>query len=107
MTRTGSLPGSAKMLDALLVLVARRAPSSRSTDTSVDAIAGIWTDWNADGSRELTGEGPAEPTIPGSATRARAAVSAAPATDSRGRTIPGPYRAGQPVVAGGTARCAG
>jgi hypothetical protein len=60
-----------------------RAPTARSAA----ANAGTWTDWSADESATVARLGPADPTIPGSAARARAAVSAAPATNLLGRTI--------------------
>ena len=63
------------------------AESSDSTVLSVVANAGTWIDWNAAGSTTEAGVGPADPAIPGSAPRARAAVSAAPATNLEGRTI--------------------
>src|SRR5689334_237830 len=57
------------------------------------------------------GVGPADPAIPGSATRARAAVSAAPATNLVGRTIGARYSKrrirGAPGARRGSGRPAG
>src|SRR5437667_458457 len=67
-------------------------PESRgAAASSAAANAGTWIDWNADGSTAEAGVGPADPAIPGSAPRARAAVSAAPATILEGRTISARY----------------
>jgi hypothetical protein len=57
----------------------------------VAAFAEIRIGWNAVGSTALGGCGLREPAMPGSATRASAAVSAAPATKRVGRTIRARY----------------
>jgi hypothetical protein len=58
----------------------------------IAAFAVIRIGWNADGSIALGGFGVREPAIPGAATRASAAVSAAPATSRVGRTMLGTIR---------------
>src|SRR3954453_1543979 len=68
------------------------AESSRAAVPPAAANAWTWIDWKAAGSIAETGVGPADPAIPGNAARARAAVSAAPATILEGRTIGAQYR---------------
>ena len=55
------------------------------------ADAGTWIGWNAAGSMMLAGLGLREPAMPGSATRASAAVSAAIASTRLRRTIRARY----------------
>jgi hypothetical protein len=81
------VPGSMNVAAAWSRPAEPYAKSSDSTAVSAVANAGTWIDWNVAGSRTEAGVGPADPAIPGNAPRARAAVSAAPATILEGRTI--------------------
>jgi hypothetical protein len=85
-------PGSVKIVDTLPRPTDAYAESSRAADPSAVVNAWTWIDWNAAGSIAETGVGPADPAMPGNAARARAAVSAAPATILEGRTIGAHYR---------------
>src|SRR4051812_11999455 len=87
----GARPTSLNRAGPVRWPAAANAESKLSTVCSAVANAGTWTDWNAAGSTAEAGDGPADPAIPGNATRARAAVSAAPATILEGRTIPRRY----------------
>src|SRR5687768_12256776 len=68
----------------------RNPPSSPAIDRADDASgAGTESDWNATAGTGSMALGTREPARPGSAARARAAVSTDPTTNHLGRTIGG------------------
>src|SRR5687767_9888061 len=78
----------------------RNPPSSPAIDMGVDVSdAGTESDWNATAGTGSTALGAREPARPGSAARARAAVSTDPTTNHLGRTIDGErYDDGHPIA---------
>jgi len=84
----GADPGSMKTSSTVTDPADVNAPSSVAIDdVEREPFAGTGSDWNALTWRGCTGLGAREPATPGSATRARAAMSTDPTTNLLGRTI--------------------